>query len=143
MKLAIIDFNRTIYDPETGALTPGALDALDFLIQKGFTLVLISKKEEGRDTKLVELGISNYFAEAMFVEKKTPELFNEILNKYGVLPAETVVLGDHVHSEISAGNAVGAKTIRFRSGKFKDLEPRKGDEPTYTITQLNEIAELL
>ena len=42
MKLAIIDFNRTIYDPETNGLVPGALTMLQAL-SAVMPLVLVSK----------------------------------------------------------------------------------------------------
>ena len=142
MKLAIIDFNRTIYDPETNTLVPGATEVLEFLADKKFTLVLISKKEAGRSERISNLGLNRYFAEMIFVDNKTPQLFREILSRYGADPAQTYVLGDHLHQEMYAGNVVGAKTIHLKRGKFAGLKPHKGEKPWKTITQLIQITEL-
>src|SRR4051812_25023474 len=43
----IIDFNRTIYDPEVGELLPGALDLLQTLQGAGHELYLVSRIEVG------------------------------------------------------------------------------------------------
>ena len=143
MKLAIIDFNRTIFDPETGGLIPGAQGALDALEQKKITLVLVSRREAGRNATLNELGISKYFAETVFVPEKTPELFEDIIRRYRTKPEETYVIGDYFPEEIHAGISIGAKTIRLKRGKFSDLSLRKGGEPWKTIKHLKEITELL
>ena len=118
MKLAIIDFNGTMYDPFTGALMPCARELLVGLRQKGVTMVLVSKQVLGREGLPKQLGIADYFAEILFVEEKTGKQFREIMRKYGVKPQDTYVIGDYQASEIKAGNEAGAFTIHYTGGRY-------------------------
>lgn len=135
MSLVIIDFNRTLYDPDTERLMEGAEAFLSGLTQKGATLVLVSKKEGSRETKLAELGIADLFTEALFVEQKTEALFREIIMRYGA--EHNYVLGDYLYQEIRAGKLAGATTIHFKNGYFADLEPEhSSDVPDHVVTVL-------
>ena len=50
----LIDFNRTIYNPDTKQLYPNALETLIYL-QKSYDVYLISKNEADRMEKLKTL----------------------------------------------------------------------------------------
>ncbi len=142
MKLAIIDFNRTVYDPEAGMLIPGARAMLAMLKER-MTVVLVSKNEPGRDGALDMLGIRHFFAEVIFTEKKSAELFREIIHRHRSSPGETYVIGDYIYEEITHGNVVGAKTIRFKNGKFAHCTPERAqEEPWQTVTALSEVEAL-
>jgi len=122
MSLAIIDFNGTVYDPEHDCLMPGAKELLEGLKAKGIKMVLVSKQVLGREGLPAQLGIADYFAEILFVEQKTGTLFTEIMNRYGVKPENTYVIGDYPPSEIRAGNGAGAFTIHFIGGRYPSIE---------------------
>lgn len=136
----IFDFNRTIYDPDAGALVPGALVLLQNLFAKGHTLFLVSKLEAGREAALEHLGIRHFFTDAKFVENKR-EALEEIIR---ASPPPVYVMGDHLHDEIRAGNALGARTIWLKRGRFMNLIPEgKDDEPWRTVDDLMHIEELI
>jgi FMN phosphatase YigB (HAD superfamily) len=140
----IFDFNRTIYDPDTGALLPGAKKVLEDLRARLIPLYLVSKAEESRPQILEEFGLKDYFTESFFVERKDPTLFFEILKRAGVHPKEMYVVGDHLHKEIRCGNQCGMRTIWLKRGKFSDLEPAMGaDTPWQTVTDMNDVLELI
>lgn len=136
----IFDFNRTIFNPETGSLLSNALEVLKTLRGRGHTLYLVSRLEPGREAALSDLGIDGYFKEAKFVNDKR-EALKEIIS---ASPSPTYVIGDYLHDEIRAGNELGAKTIWLKRGRFADLIPKnKDEEPWHTIDDLMEVLELI
>jgi HAD superfamily hydrolase (TIGR01509 family) len=143
-KLAILDFNRTIYDPETDDLVPGARDALKSLINKGFLLVLVSRQEGGRDELLSRFSLTALFQEAVFVPKKDSDLFAGLIEKYGVRPEDTLVVGDYLHEEIRGGNRAGARTVWLKRGPFRHLAQEcPEDVPWRTIHEMSELMSAL
>jgi len=145
MKAVIFDYNRTIHDPDSGALTSGAKELLDGLKNAGCKLFLVSrsKNEQKRRQKINQLGISAYFEDIQVVPEKTPEVF---LSFKDFCPPETqfFVVGDRIKREMRQGNALGMTTIWFRNGKFKDeLPEEKVEEPDFTIAELTEALEII
>lgn len=142
MTLMIIDYNRTLYDPEEDCLFQGALELLQALKKKEVTLVLVSRKEEGRSTRLSELGIEDFFSEILFVEEKNEQLFRAIRTRY---PGQfCYVLGDYLYQEIRAGNQACAATIHFKHGKFAECVPESHEDiPDVVVTQLSEVLQHL
>ena len=144
MRLAIIDFNRTIYDPETDAAVPGAAPMLAALREAGFTLVLVSMREAGRSDTLEQLGFADSFDKTLFVDEKTPELFLSLAREYGIEPEDTIVIGDHPLGEIACGTLAGMRTIRLRRGRFAHLtHEHERTKPWRTVAELVEIIPLI
>lgn len=140
----IFDFNRTLYDPDTGGLYPDAHAVLKAVQDRGIPMYLVSKAEESRPQLLDELGLREYFVDSFFVENKDPALFFEIQRRANVHPKEIYVVGDHLHKEIRCGNQCGMRTIWLKKGKFADLEPAVvADTPWKTITNLGESIDLI
>jgi len=138
--IIILDFNRTIYDPETGDLMPGALELLMYAKEKGAVLHLISKKEEGREDALAQLGIASYFDSVVFTEEKEPAMKALIEGS----PHPIYVVGDYLHNEIRFGNRYGAKTIWLRRGRFKGLSSETPEDvPWQTIEELTKAKQYL
>ena len=134
----IIDYNRTLFDPETRDLYPGAFTLLEQLAVR-HDLYLVSKNEPGRSTRLEQLGISRFFKQTYFVEEKTPDLFVSILEN-----AQGFVIGDKLNSEIAAGNAANCVTIRVCQGKYAlELAQNSGQQPTHTVLSLVEVPEIV
>lgn len=140
----IFDFNRTIYDPETRGLVPGARELLLELQRNSVPLYLVSKADESRPQLLEELALKDFFKEAFFVERKDPALFFEILRHADVHPKQMYVVGDHLHKEIRCGNQCGMRTIWLKRGKFSDLTPEmEADSPWRTVEEMTEVLGLL
>lgn len=136
----ILDFNRTVYDPELDALAEGAKDALEALKAAGHALHLVSKLEPGRDDALDALGIRQYFESVAFVPEK-----EEAMHRIAESAAGTVfVVGDHLHNEIRIGNRLGARTVWVKQGKFASLQPEgEHDEPWRTASSMREVPALI
>ena len=148
-KIAIIDFNRTIFDPDNNGLMPGALDLLCFLKNKKMIIYLLSNaKSENviqRSNLIKSLGIKDFFEKIFIKDGKSLDDFQLImkLNKNLDLQSSWVI-GDRVKREIILANKCGLKTIWFKNGKFATEAPTLIDEePDFTVYSLEEILVLI
>ena len=142
IKGIILDFNRTVYDPEKDKLTDGVLELLDNLKKSDIPLCLLSKKtREDRRDQITDLGLDEYFIDIQVIEgNKTEMNFHQCLDKMHLNPHEVLVVGDRIKSEIVLGNKLGMKTIWYKSGKFaNELPDKKIEEPNHTVSKLSEI----
>ncbi len=139
VRAIVFDFNRTLYDPDSDSLAPGALDVVRGLAER-YPLALYSKRGEGRDERIAQLGLAPFFRKTVAVEKKCGEDIACVAREFGVSPAEVLVVGDRVRSELRAGKEAGCRTVWVRRGKFADEGPETpGEAPDYTITDLREL----
>src|SRR3989344_3982965 len=128
----IIDYNRTIFDPETNTLCAGVSVLLENM-SKRHALFLVSRNEQGRAKQFRSFGAEQYFQQVYFVDEKNMELFKKI----GGNGNEVIVVGDSIRDEIKIGNTLGFITVRVRQGKFKDEIPTSELEaPTYEISSI-------
>jgi FMN phosphatase YigB (HAD superfamily) len=140
-KAIIFDFNRTLYNPESGELYDGVIELLEKL-HKEHHLFLLSKQEGGRGEFLRHLGIADYFEAIYFVREKTPDTFAEILSKHSLAPEDCIVIGDRAQGELAAANQAGLDTIWVRQGIFADQMP-EGYVPMYTVGSVAALRDLL
>lgn len=144
MTLIIFDLNRTLYDPDTDTLVQGAIETLTACRARGYGLALLSRDEPGREDILETFDIARFFDEIRFVEEKTRESVESIIERCGARPGTTYVVGDYPPAEIRAGNAAGAHTIRFRSGRFAGVEAHTDeDEAHHEVRTLPEVLHLI
>lgn len=136
----IFDLNRTLYDPETDALVPDAIAVLDACTRRGIRLSLVSRRELGREGIIGRFALAAYFADLSLVSEKTPEIFADVIKRSGVSAHETLVVGDHPE-DIRCGNACGVRTIRVRTGKFKDYDTDAA--ATYDVHSLEHVMQLI
>ncbi len=136
----ILDFNRTLFDPDTGALFPGVPELLEDII-KMRRLYLYSKREGGRDTLVNDLGIGDFFQHVYFTDRKDAESIRAILEEHNIAAKDCYVIGDLMTSELQAGHDAGVETIWVRQGKFADH--MGAFEPTHTVRSVAELHELL
>ena len=138
MKAAIIDFNRTLFDPEKNKLIEGAIPLLQFLKSKKVVTVLLTREESEREDKIK--FISCLFNRIVVVKEKTQKEFENIISLLKMDSSEIVVIGDYIKEEITFGNRLGMTTIRVRQGKFADEGPSTPDEKaSITVSGLAEV----
>ena len=136
----IFDFNRTLYDPDTSTLVPGAFDICRTYFKKGYELHLVSYPESKRASLVQDLGIDQFFKTITFTEDKEKVIKKIIQESKGPV----YVVGDHLHNEIRIGNRYGAKTVWLKRGRFENLKPEHvEDVPWRTITSLEEISAII
>lgn len=135
----ILDYNRTIFNPETDDLYPDVLDLL-IKISKNHELFLISRNEPQRRERLKDFNIANYFEQIFFVDNKSQEVFEGIARG----SKDVFVVGDSIGDEIKIGNQLGLITIRIKQGKFADDTPKEIDEQAkFEITNISELGKII
>jgi len=138
IKGIILDFNRTLFDPENGQLNLGVISVLEELALD-YKLCLISiKSNEDRREQISRLGLDRYFSYVLVIDRyKTEDDFQQCLNSMSLAAKEVAVVGDRVTEEIYVGNKMGMRTLWYRSGKFSNVLPvNDAQSPDYTITKL-------
>jgi HAD superfamily hydrolase (TIGR01509 family) len=112
------------------------LPVLLFLVTSGFRRL--------QESKIKALGIAPIFS-AVYVDaidepdrKGKQEIFAEILERYGLKPEETLVIGDNPDSEIAAGNRLGMPTVQI----LRPGVPR-GENAGQFIHELSELVTLM
>lgn len=136
----IVDFNRTLFNPDSGQLYDGASAFLESA-SASRDLFLYSKREGGRDSLLNDLGIAGFFKNVYFADKKDAESIRSIIKENGLTADQCYVIGDLITSELLAGHEAGVDTIWVRQGKFAD---QKGSfAPTHTVHSLEELHRLV
>lgn len=120
------------------------------LRESGYLLGVVS---EGRSVKqwqkLIQLGIQHLFhnvaiSEEINEEKVTPKLFEKILKELGILPKETLFVGNQPDTDILSANQLNITSVRIRKGIFRTKEPTDPKMvPKFEISRLSEIFEIL
>lgn len=144
MSTYILDWKRTLYNPDTFELIDGAAELLDFLSKEdGSTLILVGKGSDDMHSEVKRLGVEHYFADIKFQEgDKDRSLFVEFVDKDD--PKGTFFIGDRARSELAVGDSLGATTVWVKQGKFSDELPEDPVySPTYTVSSLREAYALL
>lgn len=135
----IFDYNRTLFNPEAQEFFPSVFELLKELSEK-HELFLVSALEPGRQEKIEEFGLTSFFKKVVFVEKKSVEIFKELMGKSGGV----IVVGDRVRAEIKIGNELNYVTVWVRQGKFKDEEPAHEKEiPSHIVSDLLQIRNII
>ncbi|HLC36896.1 MAG TPA: HAD hydrolase-like protein [archaeon] len=142
VKVIVFDFNRTLFDPDSSKLIEGALIVLDFFFKK-FDLVLYSKKGEGRESLIFDLGLNKFFKKIISVESKSADDLIQLTNEWNLKPENFLIIGDRIKSEITAGKKAGFKTVWFKQGKFAFEEPSSPEEfPDFILSDLRNLINL-
>ncbi len=140
--LLTIDFNRTLFDPDTRTLIPGAIELLDSATRQGYTCTLLAKAAPSRADLITELGLAPYLAEIILTENKTLKQLRELEQRYDVRPEHCLMIGDRAQGEIELGYKAGWRTIWVRAGRFA-IEAPLGFTPTHTVSQLAQVSPLI
>jgi FMN phosphatase YigB (HAD superfamily) len=139
--ILIFDFNRTIFNPDSGALFADALPTLQALRERGAKLGLVSRREGSRDSLISRLGIRAYFDCIELVDEKTVATFRQMVATLGStaaahVPERVLVVGDRLVEEIGIGRALGYETAWF------DPSGRVTTEADHSIRTLSEVLQI-
>ncbi len=139
IKNIIIDFKRTIYDPDNNTLLENALDGLKFLKEKEFYVRLVGKGVESEIISILQrLDIKSFFDEICISDDKE-KFFNKVDN-----PSSWLVIGDRAQKEILFGGQLGMNTLWLKNGKFSNEEPLPSQKPPdHVVSAWSEIIEII
>jgi len=100
-------------------LVDGAIEILEYLKAKGYTLSIISNGfVEVQYTKLRRSGLLPYFdhiflSEEIGCQKPDIRFFDAVIKKLNVTPSDCVVIGDNLQTDILGAQNAGIKAIYF------------------------------
>lgn len=125
-------------------LVDGVKTLLDTLADDGHRLVLLTQGGYDEQKYKVELHhLNEYFHEIIVVDKKTPAVYLNIMERHNFAPSQTVVIGNSLKSEIAPALAVQAKPILVRVCQGWDFENIELEQRVPVVRQLMDILTLL
>ena len=66
------------------------------------------------------------------------------LQEWGVLPSETVMVGDSLQDDVVSGNRAAASTILLDMDGSADQDVMKGElKPTFIANSMHDVAQIL
>ena len=132
---------------EQTVLMPACIEVLDYLKSKRYKLYLVSNGfVEIQHKKLSGAGLYKYFDKLFFSEeikahKPSKVFFDTAIKSTNSKKKESIVIGDNFLADIEGAKNAGLDQIWFcTSGSVPADLPFK---PTYTITQLTELKNIL
>lgn len=141
------EINKTYFSSlkNQSGLRPYAKELLQYLTGKSYPLYILSNGfSEVQFAKMSTAGISHFFSgvilsEEAGVNKPHPDIFHYALKKAGSSPEETVMIGDNYDADIIGAQAAGIDQIYYNPRR----DAITADSPTYTVSSLNEIHNIL
>lgn len=121
---------------------PGLLEFLEGCRNSGRRLFLLSSmKQEHFDVQATRLGVRSFFEHpyAGVHDKRTK--IGEILQRHGLAPGETVLVGDMIH-DVEAARHGGVMSIAVLTG-YDTLEKLTSSRPDVMVSSLHELHRLL
>lgn len=129
-------------------------DALIFLdnIKDKYALGILSDGSRNKQLKKMEaLAIEHFFnpdflvfSEDVGEKKPSPKMFDAIINKMSINPAETLYIGDRVDRDIVGGNKAGFQTALLRRNRSYNVQTdQESGQPTMEINTFFELFDKL
>ncbi len=82
-------------------LLPGVGDTIEQLRSSGYRLVLITKGDLfHQETKIAESGLAEHFDGIEILSEKSPAIYGRVLRRYEIAPADFVMVGNSVRSDV-------------------------------------------
>jgi HAD superfamily hydrolase (TIGR01549 family) len=130
-------------------IRPGIEELLARLKARGLLLGLAANQPAAAIGWLDEAGIGKYFSHRQVsghhgFHKPDVRLFLAACADLGVGPGECVMVGDRIDNDIAPARVLGMVTVRFRTGRHRDQEPRTWLEaPDVEVRSVEELGAAL
>ena len=127
-------------------LVDGAIETLEYLKSKGYTLSIISNGFiEVQYTKLRRSGLLPYFSNVFLSEEvgyQKPDIrfFQAVLDRLNATPAECLVIGDNLQTDIQGALNANMRAIFYNT---HSAQPSKNEFSGQIIANLLEIKTIL
>lgn len=130
--------------PTKNILIDGAIELLEYLKPKYHLYILSNGFKELQSHKMRTTGIDKYFdalilSEDIGINKPNPELYEYALQKTASKKEESIMIGDMFDTDIVGAANIGMEQIYFNAKKKENMP----FTPTYTVTELLQIKEIL
>ena len=132
-------YNNTV---QTISRAKETLDALSVR----YPMILVSNFYGNIRTVLDEFGLTKYFQEIIEsaevgIRKPDPEIYRLAIEKFGLTPAEVIIIGDSYKNDIAPANILGCPSIWLK-GKGWDNKDDAIEHPRF-IKDFSELSKLL
>lgn len=131
----IFDYNRTLFNPDSGQLFPGVFRLLKRLADQHELFLVTLNKPERKDSAAIQ-EMKPYFDEIFFVERKTIGAFKNIVGE----EKNVIVIGDRFEDEIRIGIELELITIHVQQTK---TFYKKGQTPTHFVPEISQILQII
>ena len=110
MVAIVRDFAETIFST-VAKLKPGTSEAID-LLTRNYPVYVVTQGDRGvQENRLSHLPFRNELSGAFIVEKKNKEVYADLAERLGYAPAEIVMMGDSLKSDIIPSVAAGLQAV--------------------------------
>jgi putative hydrolase of the HAD superfamily len=93
-------------------IIPGVPETLSYLAERRHHLIVMTKGALTEQTgKIERSGLREYFAAVEVVAEKNPPTYREIIEKYGLAPESTWMVGNSPKSDINPALAAGLHAV--------------------------------
>ncbi len=133
----LFDYNRTLFNPDTGDLYPGVFRVLKTLSARHALFLITLDKPERKDSAAIA-DLRPYFTEVKFVERKSAAIFQELV---GNTDQKVIVIGDRLEDEIRIGIKLGYITIHLPNGPFSAAAGKI--RPAHRATSITKVLEII
>ena len=129
-------------------LYPGVRDLLARLRRRGRTAIVTDGLAAMQRRKIAALDLEGavdavVYAWDLAAPKPDPRGFREALARIGALPAGAVVIGDNPDHDMVAARAIGARSIRVRTGRHRVRPSPVGAEADLEIPEIGALEHAL
>lgn len=107
----LLDLGKRLLDFPIEPL-PGVVDVLSELKRRGERLMVLTKGDLfDQESKLARSGLGDFFDYVEIVSEKNEDTYRRILARHGVAPADFLMIGNSLKSDILPVLALGAPAI--------------------------------
>jgi HAD superfamily hydrolase (TIGR01662 family) len=114
-------------------MRPDMRALLDRLASRGLKLGIVANQPARMAERLEHEGVAHLFAHLGLagltgLRKPDPRAFTTACEALGVIPAETIMVGDRIDVDVAPARALGMAAIQFRGGRHRKQRPRSDAE---------------
>ena len=123
-------------------LLPGALETVQGLA-KDFHLLLITKGDLlDQERKLAQSGLGDMFDGVEIVSDKTGPVYRDILVRHGTSPAQALMVGNSLKSDVNPMIEIGAWGVHVPHGLMWEIEAALPPQNSPRYREIRTLAEL-
>lgn len=126
-------------------LVPGALQLLEHLHRKGYTVCVVSNGFRGtQQQKLRSAGVDGYIDRIVLsddcgITKPFRGIYDYALRQCGVTASQAVMIGDDPEADIEGAHSAGLRTVYYNC---RGVDPKAGTA-TFTVAHMADVIPLL
>lgn len=131
---------RNWIEPSGTILLNDSIEILKYLKNKNYIIGIISNSPPTKQNQLKDLEIDSYVDSALFsfecgYRKPSKEIYDIFLKRFGILPTETLMIGDSLKNDVVGAQSAGLDAILLDRDNTIDYHPK--------IKNLLELKEIL